>query len=116
MSINDAESWQARIQGIKQELGELGDMRPGSISEQYNVCGNPTCRCKDPKEPKKHGPYYQLSYSHQGKSTSEFVRKEAVSEVREQLDNYRTFKRLSKEWVDLSVKIARLRKKEASRR
>jgi len=115
MSINDVEMCQARIQEIKQELGELGDMRPGSISEQYNVCGNPTCRCKDPKEPKKHGPYYQLSYSHQGRSTTEFVKREAVAEVRQQLDNHRTFKRLSKEWIDLSVRIARLRKKEASR-
>jgi len=115
MDINDIEDCQARIHEIKQELGELGEMRPGSISEQYNVCGNPTCRCKDPKEPKKHGPYYQLSYSHQGRSTTEFVKREAVVQVRQQLDNYRTFKRLSKEWVDLSVRIARLRKKEASR-
>lgn len=110
---NDVEMWQARIDEIKQQLYELGEMRPGSISEQYNVCGNPTCKCKDPEQPKKHGPYYQLSYSHQGRSTTEFIKKEAVSEVRQQLESYRTFKRLTKEWVDLSVKIARQRKKEA---
>ena len=115
MSKHDIEQSQARIGEIKQELGELGDMRPGSVSEQYNVCGNPTCRCKDPEDPKKHGPYYQLSYSHKGKSTTEFVKKEAISEVRKQLENYRTFKMLNKEWIDLSVQIAKLRKKEASR-
>jgi hypothetical protein len=43
------------------------------------------------------------------------VKTEAVAEVRQQLDNYRTFKRLSKEWVGLSVKITKLRKKEAKR-
>jgi len=115
MEITNVEDCQSQIQKIKQELSELGDMRPGSISEQYNVCGNPSCRCKDPENPKKHGPYYQLSYSHQGRSTTEFVKTEAVEEVRQQLANYRTFKRLSKEWVGLSVKIAKLRKKEARR-
>jgi hypothetical protein len=115
MNNDDIKTWLARIDSIKQELSELGEMRPGSISEQYNVCGNPTCRCKDPEDPKKHGPYYQLSYTHQGKSTTEFVKKEAVPEVRRQLENHRTFKALTKEWVDLSVRIAKLRKKEAAR-
>ncbi|MGC9328602.1 MAG: DUF6788 family protein [Candidatus Hinthialibacter sp.] len=29
-------------------------MRPGALSQQYNVCGNPRCRCKDPQHPQKH--------------------------------------------------------------
>ena len=69
------EQWQQRIQRIKEELVGLGDMRPGALTKQYNVCGTPGCRCKDAKSPKKHGPYYQISYTHQGKSTSEFVKK-----------------------------------------
>ena len=100
---------------IKGELLELGDIRPGSLSEQYNVCGNPTCRCKNPKNPQKHGPYYQLSYTHKGRSTTEFVRKEDVTETREQLKNYKTFKKLIEDWVDLSVKIGKLRKKLATK-
>jgi len=98
------------------EAAALGEMRLGSLSKQYNVCGNPTCRCKDPKNPQKHGPYYQLSYSHKGKSTTEFVKRGTVTETRKQLKNYRTFKKLTEEWVELSVKIARLRKKEASQK
>lgn len=105
------QKWQEKIQRLKEELLELGDMRPGALSEQYNVCGNPTCRCKDPKNPQRHGPYYQLSYTHQGRSTTEFVKKEKVAELREQLKNYRTFKKLVEEWVNLSVKIGKLRKK-----
>ena len=46
----------------KCDLAALGDLRPGSLSIQYNVCGSPGCRCKaDP--PVKHGPYYQVSYT-----------------------------------------------------
>lgn len=104
---NTITQWQARIEQIKQELAALGPMRPGSISEQYNVCGNPRCVCKDPEHPKKHGPYFQLSYTHQGKSTTEFVRSENLAEMRRQVDAYHTFKALTKEWVELSLKIAK---------
>ena len=104
-----------RIDGIKKNLSELGDMRPGSISKQFNVCGNPNCRCKDPKNPKKHGPYFQLSYTRKGKSTTEFVRKESLNEVRTQLKNYETFKILTEEWIDSALKIARRSKQNHKR-
>jgi hypothetical protein len=107
--------WQARIKEIQKTLSEMGEMRPGSLSMQYNVCGNPSCRCKDKENPQKHGPYYQLSYTHKGKSTTEFVKAEKVNEVRQQIQNFREFKKLTEEWVDLSVKIAKLRKKEAGK-
>jgi len=41
-------------------------MRPGSLSKQYSVCGKAGCRCVDREKPRKHGPYYQLSYVHRG--------------------------------------------------
>lgn len=91
---------------------QVREMRPGALSRQYNVCGNPNCRCKDPKNPKRHGPYYQLSYTHNGKSRTEFVRKEMVGEVKKQLKNYQVFRRLTREWVDLSLEISRLRREE----
>lgn len=116
MSMNtDIPGWMRRINEIKQELAELGEMRPGSISEQYNVCGKATCVCKDPENPKKHGPYYQLSYTHQGRGRTEFVSKERVDEVRQQLERYRSFRALTKEWVDLSVMIAKQRKERKDR-
>lgn len=106
---------QERIREIKRELSRLGEMRPGSLSKQYNVCGNPTCRCKDPKQPKKHGPYYQVSYTHRGKSTTEFVRRGMEAVVKSELDNYRRFKKLTEEWVELSLRIAKLRRKAVGR-
>jgi hypothetical protein len=110
--------WQQHIDQIKQELLALGDMRPGALSEQYNVCGKPGCRCKDPRNPKKHGPYYQLSYTHLGKSTTEFVKRENLEEVQRQLSNYTRFKKLTEQWVELSVLIAKRNRapKRASRR
>ena len=62
-----------------QELLASGPMLPGSISKQWNVCGNPNCRCKDKDNPKKHGPYYQLSFTIGGKSSSMFLNRDSTT-------------------------------------
>lgn len=116
MNEKQIKKLKGRIKRIKKNLAHLGEMRPGSLSRQYNVCGNPTCQCKNPQKTKRHGPYYQISYSHKGKSRTEFVKKEMVGQVRKQLKNYHTFRRLTREWVELSLEIARLRREEAKSR
>jgi len=92
-----------KIAQLKQELAELGPMHPGSLSEQYNVCGKPGCRCKDPKNPQKHGRYYQLSFTWRGKGRTRFVRAEHLAGIREKIANYKRFRELTDEWVDLVV-------------
>jgi hypothetical protein len=96
-----------RITEIKRELSGLGPLHPGSVSEQYNICGTPGCHCKDPKNPQKHGPYYQLSYGWRGKSSSLFVREERVGLMRGKVANYKRMQELVKEWVDLSMDLER---------
>jgi hypothetical protein len=96
-----------RIQRIKDELMEVGDLRPGSLSEQYNVCGTAGCRCKaDP--PQKHGPYYQLSYAWKGRSKTKFVPRTRVSEVKRQLKNYKRLRELVDKWVELELQRCEL--------
>jgi hypothetical protein len=110
MNKKEIEKLQKQIQQVKKHLAEIEDLRPGSLSTQYNVCGNPTCRCKRTDNPLKHGPYYQLSYTRKGRHTTEFVKAEDVQEVQLQLQNYQLLKNLIDEWVDLSLTIARLRR------
>jgi hypothetical protein len=95
-----------RIQQIKAELTALGEMRPGSLSKQYNVCGKPGCRCKDPQNPQRHGPYYQLSWVHRGKSTTQFIRRPFLPQVRAQIATYNKFRKLTDEWVNLALRLA----------
>jgi hypothetical protein len=102
------QSLETRIQKIKQQIAALGDIRPGALSQQYNVCGNPTCRCKA-APPVKHGPYYQISFTWKGKSRSQFVRDDDVEEASRQLENYRQLRELIDEWVTLAVELSRLR-------
>jgi hypothetical protein len=99
---------QQRINQLKARLKEMGPMRPGSLSRQYNVCGKPGCRCKDPKKPRRHGPYYQLNYVYSGKKTSEFVRPQNLKQVQTQLANYKRFRRLTDQWIGSALKLARL--------
>lgn len=101
------EKLKKRVRLIQKKLQQIGDMRPGSLNRQRTVCGRAGCRCQDPVKPQRHGPYYQLSYGHQGKSTTQFIPKELVPLVARQLKNYKTFKALTAEWVDLALTITR---------
>lgn len=108
-----------RIERIRRELQDIGPMRPGSLNKQYTVCGKSGCRCIHAKNPRKHGPYYQLSYVHKGKSTSRFIRPQFVREIKKELLVYKTFRRLTDEWVRLaleasSIGLAALRKSKSS--
>ena len=105
------QSLQARIDHLKQAVVGLGDLRPGKLSQQYNVCGSPGCQCKA-SPPIKHGPYYQISFTRHGKSSSQFVRDEDLDEVQRQLDNYRQLRQLVDEWITLSAELSSLRLRE----
>ena len=99
---------QREIERIKKELVGLGDLRPGSLSKQYNVCGKPGCRCKA-SPPVKHGPYYQVSYTRRGRSGSMFVRGGQVTQVRQQLKNYSKLRKLVDRWIEAAAELSNLR-------
>ncbi len=92
-----------RIGKIKGELTEIGEMRPGSLTKQY----------KDPEA--QSGSYYQLSYTLDMKSHTDYIRRECVSDIRRQIKNYKRLKKLSAEWIALSIEHSRLAMKLARR-
>lgn len=98
---------QKKVEQLKQKILNLGPMLPGSISEQWNVCGTPACKCKDPITPQKHGPYYQLSFSVGGRSSSMFIRKADISEARRRVKSYQEFKKLTTELIQANVDLIR---------
>ena len=99
-----AERLEREIETIKQTLLTLGPMHPGSVSRQYQVCGNPACRCLHPKKPQKHGPYYKLAYVHRGKPVCRFVRAACVDAIKARLAAYKTFRSLMDKWIELSIR------------
>jgi hypothetical protein len=96
MSEKQMQQIEQRIEGIKKALLEIGPMRPGSLTRQY----------KDPQ--KRTGAYWQISYTRQMKSRTEYVRREWVKELRRQITTHKRFKRLVDQWIDLSIKQSKL--------
>mgnify|MGYP006899600219 CR=1 FL=1 len=82
------------IAEIKQRLLAIGEMRPGSLSKQKRSRG---------------GLYHQLSYSHNGKGHTEYVREELVPAVRQQLDTFRTYLELNRRWKTLAIELCKLK-------
>jgi len=103
---------EGRIRRIKAELNRLGELRPGVLSPQYNVCGTPGCRCKM-TPPKKHGPYYQLSWSRKGKSATRFVRRTELQAVRGQIKTYQRLQQLIDDWIAASLEICDIKRQQA---
>ncbi|MBC8485570.1 MAG: hypothetical protein H8D45_05975 [Bacteroidetes bacterium] len=95
------------ISKIKNKLFNLKAMIPGTLSKQWNVCGNAGCKCKDSKQPVKHGPYYQLSFSLKDKSSSFFVKEKDLDEVRKCMEQYKQFKKLNIELTQAYIELAR---------
>jgi hypothetical protein len=91
-----------QIQRIQRELMELGPMRPGSLSKQY----------RDPESKKR--PFYQISYTHRGRGRSEYARPENLVELRREMKNFKRFRMLTEQWVELSLEASQLRVKNAN--
>jgi len=97
MSTDRLTQIQQRIAKIKAELAAIGEMRPGSLTRQY----------KDPAA--KSGAYYQLSYTREMRSRTDYVARESLREVRREIANYKRFKALTTEWVVLGIEQSRLK-------
>ncbi len=95
--MSTLERTEARIDSLKKQLLALGPMRPGSISKQY----------RDPKTKKR--AFYQISYTHQMRSRSEYVRPEHLAVLRQETAAFKRFKKLVNQWIDLALKASQLR-------
>lgn len=79
-----------RIKQIKAQLLEIGEMRVGSLTTQKRSWG---------------GEYLQLSYTYKGKGRTQYVRQEDKQTVENQIKNYKLFRELTSEWLDLSMQL-----------
>lgn len=101
-----------KIEQIKHKLVGLGDMHPGSLSKQWNVCGSSACKCKDLEDPQKHGPYYYLSFTHKKRSRTRFIMPKFVPQIEKQVNNYKLFKALTEEWKEVATELAKMKIEE----
>lgn len=71
------------------ELGKKAFVLRGSLRKQGNICGNPSCRCKNKEKPILHGPYHYLSHRYKNKSQSIFLTREKMGHAQRGLSNYK---------------------------
>ncbi len=75
-----------RIGKVKTLLSSLGEMLLGMLKRQFKNPQNQTCL------------YCQLSYTLNMKSRTDYVFKDALAEVRQQVAKYKRFKELCAQW------------------
>ena len=72
-------------------------MRLGTLKQQFRNPQNQTCL------------YYQLSYTLYMKSRTDYVFKDALTEVRQQVANYKRFKELCAQWWNWALSTPKSR-------
>ena len=103
-------STQNEIENIIEQITELvvaGPMLPGTVNEQWTVCGKKTCRCANPDKPRRHGPYSQLSFTLGGKSSSIFIKASQLNNAEQYTRRYHEFKELSRRLAQAYVALVR---------
>ena len=94
---------------LLQNISELGDFQPGSITSAFRRCGSPNCHCAKPKDP-GHGPHFQLTQKVDGKTVTQNLPSPAdVRKAESEVAEFRKFQALTSELVDVNRKICRLR-------
>jgi hypothetical protein len=97
---------------IAHQIGQLGDLRAGSITGTSGRCGKPSCRCHQPGQP-GHGPNLRLTYKVDGKTISESLpNPAAVHKAEREVAVFRDFQQLSREFVGVNTSICHLRPAE----
>lgn len=86
-----------RIHSLQAQLAQLGPMRPGCLSLQY----------RHPKE--KTGANYQLSYTYQMRSKTDYIPAHLVPQIQQEVAEYKRFRELTAEWIALSIEWSRLK-------
>jgi hypothetical protein len=94
---------------IQQQIAQLGDLRAGSITTTGGRCGNPRCHCHAKDDP-GHGPFYRLTRKVAGKTVTEtFATPAALRKAQNEIAEYRRFRDLSRDLVQVNEKICHAR-------
>lgn len=87
---------------IVAELGRLGPVLPGTLTQRYTRCGREGCRCMaDP--PKLHGPYWSWTRKVANKTVTRYLSAEEYAKVGTWFDNAKRARQLLTELEALAL-------------
>ena len=107
-SLESVQKLEQRRAELKVTLGEVGDLRPGSLVERYRRCGKGGCHCAG-KGSDGHGPSWSLTREVGGKTITRVIPPDAVPRTRAQIAEYRRFRAVVRELVDTSEQLCEAR-------
>lgn len=110
---SNAPALQQRRQELLARIAAVGDLRPGSLVQNYRRCGKPTCSCADSQHP-GHGPYWLLTRTVQGRTRSQSIPASQVKVTQAQIAECQRLRRLVAELIDVSDDLCRSRLKKGS--
>src|SRR5881394_1894691 len=109
MSPTSLQQLEVKGADLRAALARIGDMRPGSLSETYGKCGKPTCHCAKSGSP-GHGPSWLLTRTVDGKTVAQRIPSgPAVEQSKQQVAEYKRFRALARELIEISDQICDLR-------
>lgn len=97
MTNKKVETLLTKIEGVKKDLNQIGDMRPGSVTKQFHKRGD------------KKWPYWQISYTQNRRSKTEYLRDEFLEQIKKEVAEYKKFKTLVNKLVELNVALSKER-------
>ena len=101
-----------RNQALKSQLAAIQEMRPGSLMERYRKCGKPNCHCAK-RGARRHGPDWILTREVRGKTITKTIPPgPAVQQTRSQIQEYRHFRELVRQLVEVNEQICEIRLKQ----
>ena len=94
---------------LLQQISELGDLRPGSITGTGGRCGSPSCHCHRDADP-GHTAHPRLTYKSKGKTVTEsFPTPAAQRKTEGEIATFRQYQELSRSFVDVNEQICQAR-------
>jgi hypothetical protein len=96
------------------QLAATGDVRRGSVTENYRKCGKPNCACAQPGH-RGHGPRFLWTRTARGQKTrGRQLAAGEVAKVRMELERYAGFSALTEQIVEVNEKICEARPASAA--
>ena len=107
--IESLSALETRRTELLRSIADLKDMRPGSIVGAVFRCGKSGCHCAQPDDP-GHGPNLRLTHKVRGKTVTEALSTPAgVRKAELEIAEFRRYRQLSRELVQVSERVCRLR-------
>ena len=85
-----------KILKLKQSIAKLGNLRPGSVSQQ--IAGGPN------RAPRK---YWQISYTYKMRSRTDYLQDDIVESIKNEALEYKKFKKIFDQIIELSIQLSK---------